>query len=262
MPAAACCGGVPGEPTERHATAYHRRMEWLGVDRRRLGTAMLAFGLVGLLLAVVVGGALVAGGIAARNLDDRIAAAQDRIGASLTRLTLTMDSVAMSIDNASTTLQTSRDGVAHAGDALSQVADTSDSLAGALNVTILGQQPFTGTVAKLQDLSGKVRVFQQDAVKLAANLDQNATDATQIASQVSDMRSQVAELAAAVTGFASTRDVVALVVGGIVLAGLLTVWTAILAGWIAWAGLRLRRVAHAPAAAPSAPPAAGVPGAP
>jgi methyl-accepting chemotaxis protein len=218
-------------------------MEWIGMDRRRLGTAMLVFGLIGLVLAGIVAGSLVAGGFAARNLDDKIVAGQNRIAASLTRLTLTMDSVATSIDNASTTLGTSRDGVVHAADALGQLADTADSLATSLDVTILGQQPFTSAVANLRTLEAKVRVFQDDAVKLAANLDQNANDVTTIAGEVRDMRSQVAELAGAVTGFANTREVVSLAVGGIVLGGLLTLWEAILAAGIAWMGWRLRRVA-------------------
>jgi methyl-accepting chemotaxis protein len=228
-------------------------MEWLGVGRRRLGTGMLVFGIVGLLLAAAVTVALVAGGIAARGLDDKIAAGQDRIAASLTRLTLTMDSVATSIDNASATLQTSRDGVVHAGDVLNELAGTADSMASALDISILGQQPFTGTIARLHNLEAQIQVFQGDTTKLAANLDQNAADAGQIAGEVRDMRSQVAELAAAVTTFADTRDIVRFAFGGIVLGGFLTAWQAVLAGAIAWAGLRLRRLGIAGPAGGVAP---------
>jgi len=216
-------------------------MEWLGFDRRRAGSAMLAFGVVGLVLAGIVSVALVAGGLAARGLDDRILAAQSQLGASLTRLTLTMDSVADSIDHASATLGTSRDGVAHAADVLGQLAATTDSLASALDITILGNQPFSGTVPQLRDLGTKIRVFQDDATKLAVNLDQNVGDAATIAGEVRDMRSQVAELAGAVTAFSKTREIVTLAVWGMVLAGLLTVWQAILAAAIAWTGWRMRR---------------------
>ncbi len=225
------------------------------MDRQRLGSAMLAFGIVGLLLAAVVAVTLVAGGIAARTLDDRVVAGQDRIAASLTRLTLTVDSVATSVDHGSTTLATSRDSVAHAVDALGELAGTSDSLASALDVSILGQQPFTSAVTQLHDMATRVRTFQDDATRLAANLDQDSSDAAQIAGQIRDMRSQVAELAGGVAGLTGARDVVSFALGGIVLAGLLTAWTAVLAGAIAWAGLRLRRhaalgvVAAAPAEA-------------
>jgi hypothetical protein len=216
-------------------------MEWLGIDRRRLGTAMLAFGLAGLALAAVVGVALVGGGIAARNLDDQIVAAQGQLGASLTRLTLTMDSAAATVNDASATLATSRDGVAHAADTLGQVADTANALAGALDVTILGNQPFRDAAAGLRDLEAQIRVFQTDATKLAVNLDQNAGDATTIADEVRDMRSQVGDLAGAVTAFSKTREIVSFAVGGMLLAALLTLWQAILAGAIAWAGWHLRR---------------------
>ncbi len=222
-------------------------MEWLPPERRRLGTAMVAFGLVGLVLAGIVAVALVAGGIAVRRLDDQIVAAQNQAGAALTRLTLTMDSVADTIDGASATLGTSRDGAAHAADALGSLADASDSLATALDVSILGQRPFTEAAAGLRDLAARVRVFQDDATRLAANLDQNTGDAAVIAGQVREMRSQVAELAGSVTSFARTREVVSLAGGGIVLGGLLTLWQAVLAGAIAWAGWRVRRGAGGPA---------------
>ena len=202
---------------------------------------MLVFGIVGLLLAALVAVTLLAGGIAARTLDDRVLAGQDRIAASLTRLTLTMDSVATSVDHGSTTLATSRDSVAQAVDVLGELAGTSDSLASALDVSILGQRPFTSAVAQMHDMATRVRTFQDDATRLAADLDQDASDATQIAGEVRAMRSQVAELAGGVTGLTGARDVVGFALGGIVLGGLLTAWTAVLAGAIAWAGLRLRR---------------------
>jgi hypothetical protein len=203
---------------------------------------MLAFGIVGLALALLVAVTLVAGANAARSLDERIVAGQDRIAASLTRLTLTMDSVATSTDHGSTTLAASRDSVAHAVDVLGELSGTSDSLASALDVTILGQQPFSAAATQLREMATRVRTFQDDATRLAADLDQDSSDATQIANEVRDMRSQVAELAGGVSGLTGARDVVSFALGGIVLAGLLTAWTAVLAGAIAWAGLRLRRL--------------------
>lgn len=229
-------------------------MEWLGVERRRLGSVFLGFGLTGLLLAAVVAAGLIAGGIAARNLDDRLVADQNRIAAALTRLTLTMDGLATSIDNASTTLATSRDGVVHAGQVLTDVTATTDELASALDISILGQRPFDGTIARLQTLSSRIQVFQGDAEKLAANLDSNSADAAQAAEGVRQLRSQVAELAATVTGFDRTGEIVTLATWGIALAGVLTAWVAILAAGIAWAGWRLRRLAGDAAVDGGAPP--------
>ena len=215
-------------------------MEWLRVDRRRLGAAMLVFGLAGFALAAVVGGTLVAGGLAVRDLDAQIADAESRMGASLTRLTLTMDGIAQSIDDASSTQATSRDGVARAATALGGVADTADVLAGDMGVTIAGQQPLAGAASSLLGLETRLRGIQAEATTLAGNLDLGTTGITEIARQVREMRTQFAELAGTFAGFADTRGVVSVALGGIALAGLLTAWQAVLSLAIAWAGWRLR----------------------
>ncbi len=211
---------------------------------------MLVFGIVGLVLAAIVGGTLVAGVAAVRDLDARIATTESQMGASLTRLTITIDGIAQSVDNASTTLGAGRDGVAAAATSIGDAADSVGSLATALDVTIAGQQPFTGAVTSLRTLEAQLRVVQNNTVTVAANVDENVTDVTRVAQQIRDMRSQFAELAGTFAGFADARGTMSLAVGGIALAGLLTVWQAILAGSIAWAGVRLRRhVASGTAAA-------------
>ena len=75
-------------------------MEWLGVDRRRLGTGMLVFGLAGMVIAGIVAVALVMGAFAARDLDERLAADQARIAQSLERLSGTMESLAATVSRA------------------------------------------------------------------------------------------------------------------------------------------------------------------
>lgn len=216
-------------------------MDWLGVDRQRLGSALVAFGIVGLALAVLAALTLVAAGASAVSLDARLTTGQDQISASLDGLTATLDSVASSVDHGATTLGTSKDAVTHAVDVLGQVADTSDALAAALDLDLFGQRPFTGAVGSLHDLSTRVRAFQGDATKLASNLDQNTADAAQIASEIRDMRSQVADLSTTVSGLGGARDLVTFAVVGIVLAALMTAWLGVLAAAILWAGSRLRR---------------------
>lgn len=210
-------------------------------DRRHLGPAMFGFGLVGLVLAGVMAGALIAAGITARNLDDRLADGQTRLGAAVTHATLAMDSLAAGIDNTSGTLTTSAATVVHTADLLGQAADTSDGLAVSLNVSILGQQPFSAAATRLTSLSGQVRTLQGDATALATNLDANNRDVAQIASQVRALRIDVGGLAIAVDSFSNTRELVALIAGGWVLALLMTAWVAILAAGIAATGWHLRR---------------------
>jgi hypothetical protein len=210
-------------------------------DRRHLGPAMFGFGLIGLVLAGVMAGALVAGGISARALDDRVAAGQTRLAAAVTHASLAMDGLAGGIDNASGTLKTSTASMVHTADLLGQVAVTSDSLAASLNVDILGQRPFSAAVITLTSLGEQVRTLQGDATALAANLDANGRDVTQIAGQVRELRVDVGDLSTAIDSFSNTRELVALLTGGMVVALLMTVWVAVLAAGIAAAGWHMRR---------------------
>ncbi len=203
---------------------------------------MLAFGLAGVLMAGIVAAALIGGAVAARNLDDRLMADQAKIAASLTRLAATMESLAITTENGGTTLRTSSQTLADARDAINVATDTSLALAGALNIDILGRQPFAGASSKLADLAGTLKTFEGDAEALAISLDQNADDATAMAEQIRQMTTQVNELAVRVNGFDRIGEIVGLVLGGIVLGGLLTAWIAVGAAFCAWAGWRLRRV--------------------
>ncbi len=218
-------------------------MDALGFDRRRLGTLMLVFGLVGVLIAGIVAAALIGGAIAARNLDDRLVADQTRIAASLTRLSVTMESLALTTENAGDTLKTSSGTLAEARDTLDAAAAVSTDLAGALNIDILGSQPFAGASDRLGELARTLTTFRAKAEALAVNLDQNAADATTMTAQIRQLKDQVHELAVRIAGFDRIGEIVGLVIGGIVLAGLLIAWVAVGAAGCAWVGWRLRRAA-------------------
>ncbi len=216
-------------------------MEWREIDRRRLGTGLLVFGVVGVVLAGLIALALLGGAIAARSLDERLVADQDRIAASLTRLTLTMDTLALSTDHAGATLVTSRDAVTHASDLLGELSSASDELATALDVDILGTRPFASAAARIRDVATRTTTLQKDTAGLALNLDSNASDVAIMSAEIRALKTQTAELAGAVAGFDRIDQIVGLLIGGIVLGGLLTAWVAMAAGACAWAGWRLRR---------------------
>ncbi len=222
-------------------------MEWREIDRRRLGTGLLVFGVVGVVLAGLIALALLGGAIAARSLDERLVADQDRIAASLTRLTLTMDTLALSTDHAGATLVTSRDAVTHASDLLGELSSASDELATALDVDILGTRPFASAAARIRDVATRTTTLQKDTAGLALNLDSNASDVAIMSAEIRALKTQTqtAELAGAVAGFDRIDQIVGLLIGGIVLGGLLTAWVAMAAGACAWAGWRLRRAISA-----------------
>ena len=216
-------------------------MNMLGIERRRLGMGLLVFGLVGMVLSGIVAVALIAGAFAARDLDERLQADQDRIAASLTRLTVSMESLALTTEHAGETLQTSSDTLAGAQGVLGSVADSAVAMADALNVSILGSQPFGGASERLGELARKVSSFQEQAATLAVALHTNAGDAAGMADQVRQLKASVGDLAAQVANFDRIDQIVGMLRGGIVLGALLTLWIAVGAAFCAWAGLRLRR---------------------
>jgi hypothetical protein len=220
-----------------------RRMDWLGVDRHRAGTGLLGFGIVGVVLAGIIALALVGGAIAARNLDDRLAADQAQLVAMLDRLTATIDRLATGTMDASMTLETTGDIVADTGGILTDIATTTDGLAGALDVSIVGNRPFAGAADDLRRLASRVDGFAGRTTTLAANLDADTADLTDLAARTRTMRDDVAAIAARLTAFDRTAEIVNLLVGGILLAGLLVAWVGVAAALCAWAGWRLRRPA-------------------
>jgi DNA anti-recombination protein RmuC len=220
-------------------------MEWLGLNRGRLGTGMVVFGLAGVVMAGIVAVALILGAVAARDLDTRLEADQARIAASLTRLSVTMESLATTTTNAGATLATSSEAMADARDVLDAAAGSTVALAEALDISILGSQPFAQASERLQSLALSISTFQGKAEALAVNLHENAADAEVMTGQIRQLKDQVNELASRIAGFDRIGEIVNLVLGGIVLAGLLTAWIAVAAAFCAWVGWKLRRIGAA-----------------
>jgi hypothetical protein len=222
--------------------AYHRPVEWLGIDRRRLGTAMVVFGLVGLVIAGVVAAALIGGAFAARNLDDRLEADQARIAATLQRVSGSMTSLASTTDHAADTLATTSATLTDAGAVLDSASEASRELSSNLNISILGSQPFEGASRRLATLADTIDTFKGRADELAQNVDLNASDTAAMSEAIASLQGDLDDLAARVAEFDRIGAIVDLVLGGILLAALLTAWVAVLAAFVAWAGWKLRRV--------------------
>jgi hypothetical protein len=223
-------------------------MEWLGVERRRLGTALLAFGLIGMILAGIIAAGLIAGGIAARNLDDRISADQVRLSASLHRITTSIDKLATTTDHAAATLNTTSALIDEAGVVIEDLAGVSDELASNLDFSILGQQPLAGAANRFSEFGARLRTFQGMTGGLADNLDTNADDLTSLTAEVEQIGVMTEDLADRVDAFDQAGAIISLIVGGIILGGILVAWLAIAAAFCAWAGWRLRKIGAAEAA--------------
>jgi len=218
-----------------------------------MGTAMVVFGLVGMVIAGVVALGLISGAVAARNLDERLAVEQARLVTTLERLDGAMRKLVTATDNGGSTLTTTSETLAGAGEVLGRVGDTAQELSTSIDISILGSRPLASASARFAELAVEVRAFQGDAVRLSENLAVNAADVDDLAAELDLLREEVAAVSARVAAFETTGELVSLVVGGILLVGLLVAWLAVAAAGCAWIGLRLRRIGTAAPA--SGPPA-------
>jgi hypothetical protein len=217
-------------------------MERLGLDVRRIGTAMVAFGLVGMVIAGIVAVGLISGAVAARNLDERLVAEQARLVTTLARVDSTMQQLVTTTDNAGDTLATTSGTLVAAGDVLGRVGDTAQDLSTSIDISILGSRPLASASARFAELATEVRSFQGDAIRLSENLAVNAANVDDLATELDLLREEVAAVSARVAAFEATGELVSLLVGGILLLGLLVAWLAVAAAGCAWLGLRLRRL--------------------
>jgi HAMP domain-containing protein len=217
-------------------------MDWIGIDLRRLGTGLVAFGVTGMLIAGIVAVGLIAGAVAARNLDDRLATEQAQLVAALDRVDATMAQTVTTIDNAGATLTTTSGTLTQAATTLDKVASTAEELSTSLDFAILGNRPLAGAAARFGELAVEVRAFEDKASQLADNLGTNATDVGGLATQIDLLRDEVASLSGRVAAFEATGELVALLIGGILLLALLVAWLAVAGAGCAWMGLRLRRL--------------------
>jgi hypothetical protein len=215
-------------------------MTLLGIERRRAGTALLAFGVIGIVLAGVIALALVGTAIATRDLDARLEADQVRLAETLDELAVTTAAAVRSIENASRTLGTSAISVDHAREVLEELASATDSLAGSLGITIFGNQPFAGTAERFRTFSDRVRVFSEDATGIAASLTTNSDDLTALAERVTLMEDQLNDYAERVAGSERIGQIGTWIALSVLLGGLLAAWLAVAAGACAWVGWRLR----------------------
>jgi hypothetical protein len=125
---------------------------------------------------------------------------------------------------------------------LERTSTTLVSLADSLNIEIFGSRPLAKASENLGELARMVATFEGKAETLALNLHQNAADVAVMTDQIRQLKVQVNELATRIAGFDRIGEMVNLLLGGIVLAALLTIWVGVAGGFCAWVGWKLRRI--------------------
>jgi hypothetical protein len=176
-------------------------MQVLGLDRSRFGTALVAFGVVGVILAGIVAVALVVGGLSVRSLADELEADRVALVTTHEKTSESIGGAAAATANARATLGSTETAIRNANETLADLAASVDSLAAALDFEVFGQQPFAGAAESFAGLADTVRGFGDDLDAIAVDLVANQEDLDRMAAGLRDLEDRMAALATRVRAF-------------------------------------------------------------
>ena len=221
-------------------------MDVLGQPAHRLGSWLIGFGVVGLVLTVifVIGwlGSLVALG----NID--LEGDGGSLSTSLTQAADLMDSTATALESSTETIGAVSDTLGDTTVLLNDLAETTANLADALDISIFGQQPFSGSgrfPRRHRRRAGHLRPARQHPRPQVTALQ---PDLTAVAEDLRTMQASTAALAERAELFGGGQSLVGFVRAYAVLSALMAAWLGVLAGICVWAGRQLRQAASVPAA--------------
>jgi hypothetical protein len=190
-------GATDGTPTTApFATASGRHR----ARYRRFAWALIAYGVVGLLLAVA---SLL---LVARTLPTLESIDRQRI--ELVRwLDVTaggIGDVERGASNAGTSLESAAASARSAAALSDDLSATMASMRDASGLSILGSRPFAGLTDDFDRVSGRAHALASSMTALAGSLDSNKADFAAVASDATALRMQVTELRDVVAGDGST----------------------------------------------------------
>jgi hypothetical protein len=216
-----------------------------GRRRRRLGGALLAFGISGLVL-VVAAAILVLGSLSAV---DNAATGFERQRAELVAM---IDPAASALSNAATgasnaagSLTRASDASRRAADLTSRLATSFEGMAGLGSFELFGARPFAGVASQFTDVAAQSRSLSADLASTADALATNVADSQAVAAGLRDLADRLTQLETSVgsaggSGSAGTGSGLPIGLARLVLLGLLA-WFAIPALASTWLGWRLTR---------------------
>jgi hypothetical protein len=210
-----------------------------GRDRRRGANALIAYGLVGIVLLGLLGVAVVYVAFRAADSQARLDAQRDRIVQLLDDTASALQTADQATSGVGTSLGASADALRSASDLARLVSDGANRLADQAGFSILGQQPFVGFTDDLQKIAGQTQALSQSLGQTAGSLTQNGTDVAAlgaklgvISEDVAGIRTSVADLSLDYASWVWLGALVALVILG---------WLAVPAVAALWLGRRWRR---------------------
>ncbi len=217
------------------------RLELDGRRAGQLGSLLVAFGAVGIVLVVAAFVMLVVAGPSI----DQLGGVSDRAGPTrqaLADASRTLDDLSTSARSLGQTLTSSSTSLHDASAASTSLADALSAVAAALDVQVLGSRPFAGAGERLSAAAVQVRLVADDLTSLSDRLSDHSGDAGRIADDAATLRTRVDAIDATLAGPPGLGLAGSVAVVRLVLLGILA-WLGALAAACVVAGRRLRRLA-------------------
>ena len=211
-------------------------------SRRRLGLALVAYGIVGLVLAVAVA---VAGLMAALRVDDvtaRIEAQRVELVAAVGTTTELVGTLADTLDVARPGLDQVTTSAGRLSALADQISTTADDLAGRLDVQILGLQPFAGMGVQVRGIAEQTRGLASDLETIAPAITAASQGTGSIADGLRSLETRLSSLEARMAALGPFDEYGRWLFVGLILVVLLDLWLAIPAALAIVVGRRLRQV--------------------
>jgi hypothetical protein len=211
--------------------------------RRRLGGALVAFGLTGLAL-VAAAGTLVLGSLSAVN-DAATGFEKQRLEvvAMLGPASSALSKAATSASNAGASLQQTGDAASQAAQLTTRLAESFEGMAALGSFEVFGARPFGGVSGQFAAVGVEARALSADLTTTAASMSTNVADSQAVASDLRLLANQLDRLEASLAAPAGSTGASASLpidAARIVLVGLL-LWLAVPAVASTWVGWRLAR---------------------
>jgi len=207
---------------------------------RRLGTGLLAFGLLGLLLTTVMAASTFGAWSAMGETDQRLEASRVATADALTDAGRLLGSTSRVLENTTASFDEVATALEDTSSLLARVSDSTAELAQAMDLNILGQRPFAGAGESFGEMSRELATVSDDAGALATTLGQNEPELEQVTADLRTIQASIADLAIRIETFTGLEETIGMARGYAFLSGLLALWLAALAGGCVWLGLRLR----------------------
>jgi hypothetical protein len=220
-------------------------MEILGQPAHRLGGWLIGFGLIGLILSVVFVIAWLGSLLALRNVDLTSTDGQS-LATSITNAANLMDSTATALETSTDTIGAVSDTLDDTAVLLSDLADTTVDLADALDISILGAQPFAAVSRQLDEIAGELETFADHATALNEQVTALEPQLADVADDLRTMQASMESLAGRAAAFGGAQSLVGYIQAYAVLSALMAAWIGVLAGTCVWVGRQLRMVAVPP----------------